>query len=216
MLNDIRDAQLEAKAKALYSDELPYHNFSHILDTLNSADIILTRCMRENIRIDARAVYFALLFHDAGYHEDHAAKGYKNKELYSVKLAQEILREHGISASLIGKVSKAILATERNASFVSAEHKAVRAADLSGLAAEYERFLESSIKLKREHEYLNQQPISWPSWQSVSREVIGFYLSQEIRLTSYFHDENGESAYHKSIRQNLARLLSEPREPKIN
>ena len=93
MLNDIRDAQLEAKAKALYSDELPYHNFSHILDTLNSAGIILTRCVRENIRIDARAVYFALLFHDAGYHEDHAAKGYKNKELYSVKLAQEILRE---------------------------------------------------------------------------------------------------------------------------
>lgn len=216
MLNDIRDAQLEAKAKALYSDELPYHNFSHILDTLNSAGIILTRCARENIRIDARAVYFALLFHDAGYHEDHVAKGYKNKELYSVKLAQETLREHGLSASLLDKVSKAILATERNASFVSAEHKAVRAADLSGLAAEYERFLESSIKLKREHGYLNQQPISWSRWQSVSREVIGFYLSQEIRLTSYFHDENGESAYHKAVRQNLARLLSEPREPRIN
>jgi len=216
MLNDIRDAQLETKAKALYSDELPYHNFSHILDTLNSAGIILTRCARENIRIDARVVYFALLFHDAGYHEDHVAKGYKNKELYSVKLAQETLREHGLSASLLGKVSKAILATERNASFVSAEHKAVRAADLSGLAAEYERFLESSIKLKREHGYLNQQPISWPRWQSVSREVIGFYLSQEIRLTSYFHDENGESAYHKAVRQNLTRLLSEPREPRIN
>jgi predicted metal-dependent HD superfamily phosphohydrolase len=216
MLSPIRDPQLEAKARALYSEELPYHNFSHILDTLSSADLILERCARENIRIDARVVYFALLFHDAGYHEDHAAKGFANKELYSVDLAQRCLREHGISASLVGKVSKAILATERNAKFVSAEHKAVRAADLSGLAAAYERFLESSLKLKQEHEYLHDEPISWPSWQSVSREVIGFYLSQEIRLTSYFHDENGESAFHKSLRENLARLLSEPSEPSIN
>ena len=44
-------------------------------------------------------------------------------------------------------------------------------------------------------------------------EVLGFYLTQEISLTSYFRDDTGESAFHKSVRANLTRLLSEPREP---
>jgi predicted metal-dependent HD superfamily phosphohydrolase len=216
MLESIRDEALETEARALYSDALPYHNFAHILDTLESADTILERCRKENIRIDATVVYFALLFHDAGYHEDHHTKGYENKESYSVALAAPILKRHGISASVVKKASEAILATERNARFVSAEHKAVRAADLAGLAAVYDRFLRSSLKLKREFEVLNKKTISWPSWQSVSREVVGFYLSQEIRLTSYFHDENGESAFHKAVRENLARLLKEREEPIID
>ena len=213
MIDRIRDEALETKARALYSDALPYHNFAHIQDTLESADTIVLRCQQENIRIDAKVVYFALLFHDAGYHEDHIALGYQNKELYSVALASPILDYHCVPAGFVKKVGKAILATERNARFVSAEHKAVRAADLAGLAAEYDRFLQSSLKLKREFEVLHEKSISWSSWQTVSQDVVGFYLSQEIRLTSYFHDENGESAFHKAVRENLARLLDEREEP---
>ncbi len=209
----IRDEALETKARALYNDALPYHNFTHIQDTLASANTILQRCREENIRINADVVYFALLFHDAGYHEDHIALGYENKELYSVALAVPILEDHGVPAGLVKKAGEAILATERNARFVSAEHKAVRAADLAGLAAEYGLFLQSSLKLKREFEVLHKKAINWPSWQSVSHEVVGFYLSQEIRLTSYFHDENGESAFHKAVRENLDRLMSEQEEP---
>ena len=215
MLERIRDETLETKARALYSDALPYHNFIHIQDTLKSAGTIVERCQSENIRIDANVVYLALLFHDAGYQEDHLAKGYENKELYSVALATPIMKEHGLPAGLVKKVGKAILATERNAHFVSAEHKAVRAADLAGLAAPYDQFLQSSLKLKCEFEVLQQKAISWPAWQSVSRDVVGFYLSQEIRLTSYFHDENGESAFHKSVRENLTRLLEEREEPTL-
>ena len=213
MIDRIRDEALETKARALYSDALPYHNFTHIQDTLESADTIVKRCQQENIRIDSNVVYFALLFHDAGYHEDHIVHGYENKELYSVALASPILNDHGVPPGLVKKVGKAILATERNAHFVSADHKAVRAADLAGLAATYDQFLQSSLKLKREFEVLHQKQISWPSWQTVSQDVVGFYLSQEIRLTSYFHDENGESAFHKAVRENLARLMNEREEP---
>jgi len=215
MLTIVRDNNLESEARALYSDDLPYHNFSHIQKTLKSADIILERCQREGIQINVQIVYPALLFHDAGYHEDHLAHGYKNKESYSVGLANPILEEHGFSSRSIEKIGAAIMATERNAQILCAEHKAVRAADLSSMAADYDEFLRSSLKLKSEYEMLNQKRISWSSWQDVSHDVIDFHLSREIKLTSYFYDENGESAFHSAVRGNLARLMNEPVEPEL-
>ena len=212
-LSDIRNAQLEARARALYSDALPYHNFDHIQDTLRAAAMVIDRCQEEHIRIDAEVVYFALLFHDAGYQDDHVAHGYDSKERYSAALAAPILREHGVGPAQVEKAVAAILATERDALSVSAEQKAVRAADLSGLAADYPQFLLSSLRLKREHELLYGRALSWTDWQHTSREVLGHYLGQEIRLTSYFHDGHGESSFHKAVRTNLGRLLAEPTEP---
>lgn len=209
----MRDTKLEASARALYSDALPYHNFHHVDDTLAAAELIVERCRQEHIRIDATVVYFALLFHDAGYHQDHHALGHATKERYSAALASAVLQAHGAPAQQIDKTVGAILATERDASFVSAEQKAVRAADLAGMAAPWEQFLDSSLKLKREYELLHGERLSWPAWQAISSDVLGFYLTQEIRLTSYFHDAHGESAFHAAVRRNLARLLAEPSEP---
>lgn len=212
-LSGVRNTQLEAEARALYSPSLPYHNFEHIQDTLASADKVVERCREENIRIDVEVVYCALLFHDAGYQDDHLARGFATKERYSAALAAPILRRHGMSQAQVDKTVAAILATERDAVCVSAEQKAVRAADLSGLAADYPRFLRSSLCLKREHEVLTRRSLSWAEWQAASAEVLGHYLTQEIRLTSYFHDAGGESSFHKAVRANLTRLLAEPREP---
>jgi hypothetical protein len=214
-LQAIRDPTLEAEARTLYDPALPYHNFEHIQDTLAAAGVIIERCRQENIRVDAAVVYYALLFHDAGYHEDHVALGFATKERYSVALAEPVLRRRGVPSAQIEKTLAAILATERDAVFVSAEQKAVRAADLSGLAAEYPRFLASSLRLKREHELLNQRKLSWSDWQRVSRDVLGHYLTQEIRLTSYFRDDRGESTFHNAVRGNLKRLLEEPEEPTL-
>jgi hypothetical protein len=210
-----RNTELEANARALYSDVLPYHNFQHVDDTLAAAELIIERCREEHIRIDATVVYFALLFHDAGYHQDHHALGHVTKERYSAALATTALGAHGVAAQQIEKTVSAILATERDASFVSAEQKAVRAADLSGMAAPWPQFLVSSLKLKREHEVLHGEHLSWARWQAISRDVLGFYLTQEIRLTSYFHDQHGESAFHAAVRRNLERLLAEPCEPVV-
>ena len=215
-LQAVRDPHLEAEARALYSESLPYHNFDHVMDTLDAASAIVERCRAESIRIDVAVVYYALLFHDAGYHNDHAALGFATKERYAAALAEPILRRFGIGATQVDKTLAAILATERDAVFVGAEQKAVRAADLSGLAAEYPRFLRSSLKLKHEHEVLYQRRLSWADWQTSSREVLSHYLTQEIRLTSYYHDNQGESAFHTAVRVNLTRLLAEPHEPPLD
>ncbi len=212
-LDTIRDSALEAQARALYDPALPYHNFEHIEDTLAAADLILARCYAENIRINAEVVYYALLFHDAGYHEDHQSLGFASKEDYSAALAERILAAAARPATVIKKTVAAIKATERDASFVTAEQKAVRAADLSGMAAPWPEFLQKSLKLKEEVAVLSGQPVDWQTWQATSNEVLGFYLTQEIRLTSYFHNQRGESEFHSAVRDNLARLLAEPEEP---
>lgn len=209
-LEGARDPELEQRARALYSAELPYHNFEHVLETLDSAAGIVARCRTEGIRIDARVVYLALLMHDAGYREDHRALGYESKEAYSAALADDLLAESGIAQGTIAKVRAAILATEKHGTFVSAEQKAVRAADLSGMAAPFAEFLRKSLALKREFEFLHGRALSWAEWQENSREVLEFYLSQEIRLTSYFHDDSGQSAFHRAVRSNLDHLLAEP------
>ncbi|MGE0484682.1 MAG: hypothetical protein AB7Q81_11125 [Gammaproteobacteria bacterium] len=208
-----REPALEARARALYDERLPYHNFAHIQDTLAAAEVILERCAAEHIRIDSMVVYYGLLFHDAGYQDDHLTLGHRSKEAYSAALAESVLGEFGTPSSQVQKVIAAILATERDGSFVSAEQKAVRAADLSGMAATWPVFLRHSLNLKREYELLNDCELNWTQWQQNSEQVLSFYLTQEIRLTSYFHNERRESAFHTAVRENLRRLLAEPEQP---
>lgn len=206
----MRDPKLEQRVARLYSDALPYHNFGHALVVAGAGEEIVRRCREEGIRIEDDVVYYALLLHDAGYHENHLALGYASKEAYSAQLARELLAEFGISARKIAKVAAAILSTMRDASFRSVEQKAVRAADLSGLAADYETFLRNSRLLHREVELLTGKPLSWSVWVAQVAKTMQFYLSQEIRLTSYYINNNGESAFHRALEDNLARLMREP------
>jgi predicted metal-dependent HD superfamily phosphohydrolase len=208
-ISAVRDVELEAAIERLYSSALPYHNFGHALDTLDAADTIISHCKEEGIRVDAQVVYYALLLHDAGFHEDHDTLGYESKEAYSAQLAADLLNQHGVYDKTIEKVSAAILSTHRDGKFFSAEQKAVRAADLSGLAGDYETFRNNSKNLKSEYELLSGKSLTWGEWIDKAAETIRFYLSQEIRLTSYFSNENGESAFHLAVRRNLDQLLEE-------
>ncbi len=205
----IATSGIEAAAEALYDAALPYHNFGHALDTVASGERIVARCRAEGIRIDEQVVYLALLFHDAGYRDNHAALGFQSKEQYSAHLARQALSEHGFRARLIDKVDAAILATHRFAEFRTTEQKAVRAADLSGLAADYEVFRDNGELLRQEQELLTGLAVPADEWVASVTEVVRFYLHQEIRLTSFFYDENGQSDYHRRVAANLARLRAE-------
>lgn len=204
-----RVPSLERRAASLYRADLPYHNFGHAMETIANGRKIVRRCREEGIRIDEAVVYYALLFHDAGYHEDHLARGFETKETYSAHLAARALADLHIPAKVIDKVTAAILSTARYGAFRTAEQKAVRAADLAGLAAAYPVFRANTEKLRREHELLTGERVEWRDWVAGVSEVIGFYLSQEIRLTSYFTDTDGESVFHRRARANLERLRNE-------
>ena len=204
-----RERDLEDEAAALYSDALPYHNFGHVLTTLESAEEILGRCAQEGIRVDGRIVYLSLLFHDAGYQHDHRDLGHPTKEHYSAALATDCLQRRRHGPQLIRKVELAILGTMRGGRFDTAEQKAVRAADLAGLAAVYDIFLGNTIRLWHEHEVLTGCRMPWTDWVASTQEIVRHYLSQEIRLTSFYLDTNGKSAFHELALRNLERLGNE-------
>lgn len=174
-----------------YSDELHYHNFSHIKETLNYAENILAECDSKKITYDVKVVCHAILFHDAGYNLDHFKEGFKDKESYSAVLAKSVLLDAGESQEHIEKVMQAILCTRMNGECQTNDDAIVRAADLSGLAAPYTDFIAKSIALFKEREFLSGEKISWNQYKKEVFGVIRGFLKQKIKLnTGLFTERN--------------------------
>lgn len=200
--------EVERVAGEMYGD-IPYHNFDHAKESLELGYEIIARCEASGIEVDSDLIRYSLLFHDAGYHENHQAKGFESKEEYSAHLAEEALRELGVPEATIEKVKECIISTHKDKSFDSLEEKIVRAADLVGLAYEYEKFKENAIKIKKENEILSGNDISWDDFKKGVKGIIEDYLSQDIRLTECYKDEEGGSRFHKKTKENLDRFLEE-------
>ena len=56
---------------------------------------------------------------------------------------------------------------------------------------------------------LTGESIPWPQWVDLAYDVVRFYLDQEIRLTSYFSNQHGDSVFHNKVRENLAKLKAD-------
>lgn len=200
---------IEKAAAALYNAGLPYHNFEHVKDTLQASEKIIRQCQQEGIDVDEEVVYYALLFHDAGYHEDHLQKGLTSKEAYSAKLAGDVLSGFHFSQPVIAKIQQAILATHMHARCLSNEDKAVRAADLDGLAADYTVFKSNAIKLRKEAEYLTGAVLPWEEYTRQVSHILNEFLKEELKLTKDYYDECGKSLFHQKAQANISRLLSD-------
>jgi predicted metal-dependent HD superfamily phosphohydrolase len=196
-------------AAQLYSDKLPYHNFQHALKAVERGEEIVARCHEDGVEINDGVVRYALLFHDAGYHEDCLKRGHKTKEEYAAFLAGEALKKVELPEDLIKKVQEAIISTHHDAEFVTNEAKAVRAADLSNFGGPYEDFLNNTWLLKKEAEMISGREISWNDWRQRTKETVEFYLKQDIHLTHAYADEHGRSLFHLRARANLERFLQE-------
>lgn len=203
-----RKPDLEQVAASLYGS-LPYHNFEHVRFTLRAAQRLIHRAHAEGITIDSEVVYLALLFHDAGYESDHLALGFATKEAYSAALARQHLAAHGYPPSLLHRVEAAILSTHRDGSFHTPEQKAVRAADLSGLAAPYAVFRGNAELLRLEWQQLTGESIAWEAWVPKVINALKLYIGQRIRLTRYYADAEGRSVFHIRSLRNLQRLAAE-------
>lgn len=203
------EISIETMAAELYGDRLPYHNFAHALLAVERGREIIAHCHEDGVEINGDVVYYALLFHDAGYQEDCLKGDYKTKEEYAAFLAGEALNKIGLPADLIKQVQATIISTHRDAEFTTNEAMAVRAADLSNLGGSYEDFLNNTWLLKKEAEMMSGQEISWEDWGQRTKDLIEFYLKQDIHLTHAYADEHGQSIFHQKARVNLERFLEE-------
>ena len=176
-----------------------------------AAKKILKDCQNEKIAVNQRIVNLAILFHDAGYQENHSGLGFSTKESYSAFLAGEFLGEKRFEAKVIMRIQSAILATEKNGSFVNTESKVVRAADLYGLSSRYDIFLKNACKIKSEYELLTGKISNWEKWKHATVKLLEEFLSREIEITSFFSSGGGHSEFYKRANLNLRKLRIQPK-----
>ena len=204
-----RHPDLEKQVAGLYDKRLPYHNFGHVLRVIEAGEKILAQCRIEGIAVDDEIVYYAILLHDAGFHEDHRSLGFASKEAYSAHLAGELLQERGVGKDVITRVQAAILGTHVDAHCRSNEDKLVRLADLSGMAADYPRFKADTLALKCEAEMLNGGRIGWEEWKAQAGTRINEYLQQDLDLLSDYYDADGNSIFRRKVQDNVDRLKAD-------
>lgn len=206
----IRNADIEKRAAALYDKRLPYHNFDHVLQVILAGEEIMEKCRADGIAFDEDAVYYAMLLHDAGFHEDHRALGFESKEAYSAALARQFLERMSISQSIISKVVSAILCTHVDGRCRTVEDRIVRRADISGMASGYDQFRADTVNLKQELEILSGQPVSWNEWKKQASERINLFLREDTGLVHDDYDSDGEPVFLRRVRNNIDAMMADP------
>jgi len=205
----IRDEKAEVSARKLYSKKLAFHNFFHVIETLKFANQIVHSLVTKLSTLNLETIYYALLFHDAGYIEDQTCLGYADKESYSATLAEEYLLGRGMSPVDVSKVTRAIKATHINAECRNLEEEVVRGADISGMAAPYNEFLEMSRAIRAEQEYLIGAKISWADWVRGSEVHLKPYLYEKISCGELFIKSNEPSLFNQRLTSNIKQLKQE-------
>lgn len=205
----MRDPQLEKIAATYYDPSLPYHNFGHIQAALAAGETILTHCRIRHQSLDEAAVYYGILFHDAGYQEDHRAKGFTCKEDYSAKIAEGILLERNVPAATRELACDAIRATRKGyEGKTTAEAQAVRAADLAQLAAAYPIFKGNTVKLWNEQERLGGKKMPWKEWREKAVRDVESFLEMRFFVEPGVKDTEIEP-FLRQARANLAALAKD-------
>lgn len=205
-----REPALEQAAAALYDTRLPYHNFSHVLESLAHARILVERCREADMDVEPGIIYPAILFHDAGYQDDHRQHGYESKEQYSAALAGHVLPDYGYGSARIAEIQEAILCTQCGMPCTSIEARIVRAADLSGLAASYHLFLQNAMRLWREEIILSKKDVPWESWRDRAVEMLERFLAEDLGVAPACYASDGQSWLNRHGTENLERFRHEP------
>ncbi len=210
LVDMIRDPALEQAAAVLYDSRLPYHNFSHALETLTASRELVERCREADLGIEPAVVYPAILFHDAGYQDDPRSHGHDFKESYSAALAARVLHHHGYAEAEIQAIRAAILSTRCGAGCESLESRLVRAADLSGLGSDYRLFVQNALRLWREDIILSGRDTDWAEWRDQSAAILERFLAEDLGFSPACYAPDGEAWLNKHGRENLKRLWQEP------
>lgn len=209
IFNHVFDLDAEYSAQSLYSRRLAFHNFTHVKRTLRFADAIIQSAAIKSSDINLKIIYYAVLFHDAGYIKDQKSLGFNDKESYAASLAEEYLSRRGLESNEITKVVLAIKATHAEADCKTLEEEIVRGADISGMAAPYPDFLNMSIAIKNEQEFFIGLEIDWAQWVLGSEANLSIYLNEKITCGNLFSNSSGPSLFTRRLTANINQLKGE-------
>jgi hypothetical protein len=204
------EADFAERIAECYSD-LPYHNFEgHIMSSVGYFESIADDLESKHVLLDRHLCRIILLAHDAGYHEDHTALGYKTKEAYSADIATKVLADMGMERSKIEIVRSGIESTRYgyDKTKLTNLQKAVRLADIGNVSADEKEFLRNMGLLIQEAAVM-KVPIT--TTFDEYRHATKSFLSAYLESAQTFVAEDGSEVQldrHMSFINNITRLSS--------
>jgi predicted metal-dependent HD superfamily phosphohydrolase len=200
-----------AGAERYYNPNLPYHNWHHAEEVMANVVTILDEFLggRRNLgpatRIDRGPILIAAAHHDDLHdHPDNAL--YLSKEHYAAELAKRALVDE-VDMSTLHSIGEMILATEFQAPRKTPEEKILHYADVWGMAAPYERFLDQNVRLWQE---AGRPP--WQGYKKHASKVIAVTIKESFREFCPMTAPWGADPYFFPLRarSNLERFTDEP------
>jgi len=130
--------------------ERKYHNFSHVIDCINTLEFVSTIYSLSEMEYDL--LFVAIIYHDAVYKTGELLAPGGN-EMFSAIFAAKELKTLRMSKDFIDEVSRLILATMHSDPVFDSTflELVIRDIDLAGLAAPWEQFSKVSDNIR--HEY---------------------------------------------------------------
>lgn len=206
------------RAEDYYTDELPYHNFSHVKETLEAAEELIDRCREYNVDIDQEVVQAALAFHDASHQKNPERFGYEAKEDVSKEVARVELRKAGYEEEFVSNVEDCIEATKPGVKpeDEAVEEIVVRASDLRSMIGPYDEFQQNSEALRKEHEILHGSEPEYTQWVEGVLNTLHHYASQDLELTPEHETDEGLSEFHSQLGKNIGQFMHDYVEKDMN
>lgn len=203
--------RLTTHVRRLYGVEgdLAYHNWSHVVDDVNpNATILIERIREAGISIDEIALRHAILCHDLLYSLDPTILNFDSKEQLASHYAYNLLRLLGSSEAHARKVEQIINATHFLAEPKAVEEILIRAADLAGLAKDYNTFFEQTKRLHLESESLHGKKVPFDIFVRRNLDFLPLYVWRLLQLTTDALNDRGASVWHQRALDNLVTLFS--------
>jgi len=179
--------------KKLYEPR-PYHNFGHALNVWEKIIEFLNRGIKANEEL----LYWSALLHDAGYGQDFKKLGFISNEHMHAQIAFDFLLNLGKDPQFCQKVAETILATNPHIYPQTTEQKLLRAADLSGLAADFSHYREFYEKIKAEF----PAPDDLAFFRGNLLAITPYFWPM-IRLTDNYYNQTGASDWHSRVANNI-------------
>lgn len=148
---------------------LLYHSFQHTDETIRDCKKILEE--EPGVEVDHDLILLAAIFHDTGYLEK-----YEGHEDVSCRIAEEFLREKGMSEKNIATVKELILSTRSGVVPQNKAEEVLHDADYANITKK--DFFERALLLRREWELkLNRcyTDLEWEKLQLNFLETHRFY-----------------------------------------
>jgi hypothetical protein len=197
-LSQSRVEEIISAAKVHYTDRLPYHNWSHARATIDGVDTIAEKLLPYDITLAHNALRIAAAWHDAGYHENHSARGFTTKEDYSAALLDEHLGSEPIKPLFKKLMHSAITATwHLHPELRTPPQMVLHRADTANIGGPTDEFIHNNILLFQEAK-IQGRTITWAQHVASTEQFVKLLAAEHDHesLVQYVDPEDSTIDVH--------------------